>query len=192
MIGIKTPHRKHKSQLCGAHHSNWPSDLKQKWYTRKYTIFWLNYSWPFMWYIPLLLWVFFNWRNTSWLGVEKFSQIVVMEHSKQKGSQHIKGPEKLGQKRFFPCVPYCLRSFRPFETCEQAFSIFMAYSTAEHNIVSRLPVAFFSQDRSSGFLSELSAISSGHSSFLHLFIQKFPSCRSMNIWCTGWIFQTLL
>ena len=22
MIGIKTPHRKHKSQLCGAHHSN--------------------------------------------------------------------------------------------------------------------------------------------------------------------------
>ena len=64
----------------------------------------------------------------------------------------MKGHEKLDLNDFSSCVPYCLRSFRPFERCEHAFSIFMAHSAAEHNIVSRLPVAFFSQDRSSGFL----------------------------------------
>ena len=37
-----------------------------------------------------------------------------------------------------------LWSLRPFERCEHAFSIFMTHSAAaEHNIVSRLPVAFF-------------------------------------------------
>ena len=43
----------------------------------------------------------FNWHSSFWLGVKKFSQMVVLEHLKQKGSQHIKGPEKLGQKKIF-------------------------------------------------------------------------------------------